>query len=210
MKGLVLKDMFNLWKSVKQMVIVLAVISICIIMSGGGDGMPAVCGIIAVSLVITTFAIDERCGWPKFALTMPISKMAYVAAKYITAVVLCLAGVLFGTIVAVAAGSIAGNFDLPLMWENFAAGIIAALIFSGIIIPLMLKFGTENARIILIGIVGVPSLALWAIGRKVDLDGIEITSDAEIAIGICLVVATIIINVVSYFISLRIMNKKEF
>ena len=91
-----------------------------------------------------------------------------------------------------------------------AHGILVgiAMIFNGVMLPFVFKFGSENARTIMIILVAIPCLAVYLLSTT-DFDIIRILEQHEKMIGIVVVIAAISIYIVSYMISVLIMEHKE-
>ena len=93
-----------------------------------------------------------------------------------------------------------------------AAGILIALM-----IPLRLRFGSENSRVIILGICAAAAAFLFAAMRLlsyISIDGVDVLLWLQGLSGVQLLTAFLVFLIleflVSYFCSLRIMRKKEF
>ena len=93
MKGLVLKDIFGIKSFLKGTLMSIIIISACFFFSVGTEGIIAAVAIICATMIVTTYTLDERYGWQKFAMAMPVSAKQYVGAKYLVNLIFCTAGV---------------------------------------------------------------------------------------------------------------------
>lgn len=90
------------------------------------------------------------------------------------------------------------------------AALGICLLFGAFIIPLLTYFGAEKARLIMMGVIAIPTVLAYVVLDKVDLSGMVIT-DAQVKLIIAgMIVAVILIVVLSYLISVKIFQKKEF
>jgi ABC-2 type transport system permease protein len=164
-----------------------------------------------MSLFISTFNTDEFFHWEAYVLTGPLSKRDLVKGKYM--LMLMLMG---GAFLLALAGElvICAVTKLP-MAENLAAGfamIIYIFLMISIVIPLIYKFGSEKARNSMILIFVVPSLAFVFIGKLIGderlnafMENLNWTGVAVGAVILCIVAV-----IISYFVSIKIIEKKEF
>ena len=96
---------------------------------------------------LSSFSLDDTCGWGRYARTLPVSDRQIVGAKFLTALVFMAMALVY----AVAVGAVCcladrGGFD----WVEFFAGILlvtaAALLSVGLMFFLAVKFGPEKSR----------------------------------------------------------------
>jgi ABC-type transport system involved in multi-copper enzyme maturation permease subunit len=92
MKGLILKDLFNLKT---QFRFYLFFILIFALMSFTGMDMNTLGGVIALvcaMLPITALGLDEKNNWDKYALTLPVVRKDLVLSKYTLGLICTVAG----------------------------------------------------------------------------------------------------------------------
>lgn len=216
MKGLLLKDIYNVKKQWKYMLFVAVVFSVSF--GGAGDGMLAsMFSFLCTILVLNNLAQDELDQWYLFAATMPVSSRDFVRAKYIFAVFLCALGAVCGLGLTWLVGLIGlGPSDIAYMDDVIPEllGSAAAILFiMALMIPVNLKFGTQKARYIMLGCVAVPFLAVLAsnllkLFPGMYYFGIKITNGPYLAVTAAMFVAASFL--LSCALSVRIMEKKEF
>lgn len=161
--------------------------------------------------VISSFSFDEAAHFEKYALTLPVTRRELVQAKYILLLIFLGGSFLIGT-----AGSILFNLiiergitELPEQLISAASvGCLFLLVFS-IMIPGVFKLGVEKARMLLVCIyVGVFGLVWGGIYLLREL-GIQISdSDASKFFGAAAVVVLVLVFI-SYRVSIKIVEKKE-
>ncbi|MBQ8563318.1 MAG: ABC-2 transporter permease, partial [Firmicutes bacterium] len=155
--------------------------------------------------------------WNKFAFTMPVTRRQAVLAKYIFGLLLCCLGLACGlglTLLTRAVGIGDGSMSFGGVLVEALASCGVVLLIVSLMVPLNLKFGIQKSRYLLLGFVAVPVL-LGILVTKLELKipsmmylGVKgMSTNALIAGAVLLVLAVLL---VSYLISVRIMEKKEF
>ena len=85
-----------------------------------------------------------------------------------------------------------------------------AMVFGFVIIPIMFRFGAEKARFIMMAVIALPTIAVYLLADKVNLEGIELTDMGVKLIYAAVVLGFILIGLASCAISMKIYSKKEF
>lgn len=210
MKGLILKDLYNIGRNTKQMLFVLIFMGICLVPTNGAEGYIVVCSVLGCMMVVTTFSIDERSQWMKYALVTPISPDSYVKAKYIGAFLFSTISLVFGMLLAFLYGLITHSFSAPAFLGSSGAGFLAALFLEALYLPILFCFGAEQARIIMIAVVAVPSLIFYSAYKLMAFWEITLTRQTTLYLICAAPVAVILLLILTYNISLKCFLKKEF
>lgn len=201
MTGLFLKDLISLKRQGKTLLIFFVMYIVLFIAMKNVDFIYGMIIIICTTLVLNTFSYDEASKWDYYALALPISKQQLVLCKYLLSVTLSFAGLLTCIIISVVTNKL--SFDT---WLTLYALVGVAILIISIMLPLLFKFGTQKARLLVICVILAPVfLALLA-----SKAGIPAPTEATIKFLIILspfVLAACFIA--SFFISCRIMEKKE-
>lgn len=165
-------------------------------------------------LIINTIGYDELDNGYQFLMTLPINAKTYVREKYI----LSLAGAVFSWLIAAIlyfasrtlhGTSIEMQSEVPLI----AAFLPVIVLMGDLMIPLELKFGIENSRAVVAGLCGVLGVAIFAFAKFAGDNGIisAFSYSMSGAMFACLAVClALFLTVLSYVISVRVMEKKEF
>lgn len=206
MKGLILKDILNFKNQQgKTFLLLTAIYFIIALQMHSSSYFAGVWMIIGVSLPISSIAYDEKAKWDKYALTMPVTRKDIVTEKYLLAA-LC---VVTGNIISL---PITAVIDKGLDMESLlVCGLMIGIgfLFNAVILPFVFRFGSENARtIMIIVMIAIPFLAAYLLS-KLDLDIAGILEQNAKMIGMTAVVSVVVIYVVSYVISVLIMERKE-
>ncbi len=101
MRGLFLKDFYNLRTALKTMLMVLAVFIAFVIIRHYEFALPLIPVLLSSSLLTTVINLDKHSNWNMLMVTTPLQKKQLVQEKYILLMVLNICGVLIGTVVSV-------------------------------------------------------------------------------------------------------------
>lgn len=150
MRGLIYKDTVIFYKStdIKLVLIAAGVIVLLMFQADGYAGLLA-----SVMLAMTigmqnvlSFSSDEKAGWKRYQLAMPVSAVSVVTSKYIS-VVCTLAVSLVGSIALnLVSSAICREFDRTVWEISIAASVIVPLLWTGICLPLTYWFGFHTAQ----------------------------------------------------------------
>ncbi|MDL0189944.1 ABC-2 transporter permease, partial [Clostridioides difficile] len=211
MKGLILKDLLNLKGNIKFILLFIIMFGF---MSSLGDGnvnnFIGVIIVLCTTMIVSTFSYDDLNKWDSYVLTMPINRNDIVLSKYLTMLIFSFIGVLISLIVSVTIGYFKNTLILNETLLINALILSISVCFGSLILPLIYKFGTERARLLMILCFLVPTLALLVF--KSILENISSPISIEIILNTLvysLPFVAILLFVISYFISSKIYSKKE-
>ena len=143
MKGLLLKDWYQVKGSMKTMYLTVAlVLAIWALSTSSSYVFPVSYAAIFLGILpVNLLTYDQNSGWIEYGWTLPVSKKVLVAEKYLVGL-LCVA----------AAIVVDGLFVMVLSLRRGTAIDSAALfiIANSVSLPLMYRFGAEKARMIYI------------------------------------------------------------
>ena len=211
MKGLILKDLYAMGSFYRNTLFSMVIVCGCFGLSLGAEGVAAATAIMCATMVVSTFSLDERCGWPGFAAALPVTRKESVLAKYSVHVIYCLAGTTLGFVI-----SIGVNMFTEQKLSIGELGICAvvsfgiSMLFGFVIIPIMFRFGAEKARFIMMAVIVLPTIAVYLLADKINLSGIEFTDMGIKLIYAAAILGFILIGLASCAISIKIYSKKEF
>lgn len=160
MMSLVYKDFMNLKVQAKLYLLIIAVWTVVAGIERNSSFLGGVLSIFSILIAITSCAYDERAGWDKYALTMPIGKRELVLSKYVVSFLILGAGMLVFTGL---------NVYLQTEPTEFLGqiGIFVALgiLVADIVLPIIFRFGTEKGRTFLMLIFLVPAVLGLVLGE---------------------------------------------
>lgn len=220
MKGLLIKD-FQLMKNQGKILIAIFVVNAAfgIFAVGNSSFLTAYFTIFLALFTTSTISYDEYDSGYLFLFTLPISRKGYVTGKYVFGILSVLLAWCFG--MAVGTADFLRTTPNESLTDWFISGtlyIAVGVIFLSFTIPVRLKFESEKARYAnLIAIIAMLVIYTLIMG------GIEYLPEAwtenaaaffnglgDMGIWICVMTAALVILIISYLCSRRIMEKKEF
>lgn len=211
MTGLILKDILNLKKYMKQYVFIL-VLYVFLSFSFKSTSYIAFMMILITSMmIVTSMAYDESTKWDKYALTMPLTKRDLVLSKYILLVLLALSGGIISIILGFIISKFIGASDYKDMLLTSGAITLVSLLLFSILLPFIFKLGTEKARIIMLVIFAIPAMLITGLASLLKDIPIQQPTEEQIRyLGYASPFIVLLILVISYHLSVGIMNKKDF
>lgn len=216
MKGLIIKDIINILRNLKIIAGLMVFYSILALTSDNPNSFIGLFSMLFAMYTLWTYSYDEMARWDSYALTMPLTKENIVQGKYILMLLLSLLAFVVNTIIGIVYGlgkqeSLFTNMKLNAIG---AGGII--FLFS-ILIPFITKYGVEKARIIIILVILIPftfgSMILKKIKEIYPVPPVKLVSLVETIVENANIIIPLILIVclcISYSITIRIYQKKEF
>ena len=217
MKGLIIKDLCVLKNQMKTLLLVLAFFIIFSIINEDATFILFLVPFYMIMILITTFNYDEFNKWDSYCNSLPLSRKEIVKSKYI----LFNATSLIALILGILASFIIPSFIENTTFESLFASIIGVafgicLVIS-LLIPFYYKFGSSKGRIMLFLCIVILALLIGAITSLDIFNNKElmniINSLNNLNLGmftLLLIILTVIIMFISYYISVRIYKNKEF
>ena len=200
-KALLYKD-FNALKRYARIMLVVAVVCSFIFKE---EGSSLIVMIYSASLLLTTMAIDEREHFLRRAISDSGRNKAIVGEKYILLFILVMAAVVISIILEMVMAVI---YKRSIEWGSMIiimlSGFALTSFSGGTTIPLTLKYGAEKARIILLLCYMVPAiLVMWL------LPSVNITL-STFTLSIVIIIFSLLLYLLSFFVSVKILEKKDF
>lgn len=219
MSGLLLKELLIMkgtWKTYLFLIVFYAIFSFI----GNPMFFASMVVVILMMLPLSSVAADEQARWDVYAAALPNGRRAVVRAKYQFSFLTLGAAFLISCLVSllvVLLGRANGNEYLDFVFTSLAS-VAVGLFADMIIYPLLFKFGSQKARI-LMGLVFGILVAAFAIGilflsfgNSTFSDVLLFTSSAlsPVILLAAAIVLLLLVAIISYRISCRIYEKKEF
>lgn len=230
MKGLLIKDFGYLGLNKKIFSVIIAVIVVAFLI-GGNNSASFLSGFLTSYLavmmgfqVMGSITYDEYKGGLAYIMTMPITRCQYVLSKYIYAAILTVIGALAGYAVSLTAIIITegtGNVDLASTVAELLTVYGVVILLNAIMIPVQLKYGSDKGKMVifvLVAIVMVSAFASERIGSAlgVDIDKViyniktGLDNMSMVTVSMVSIVVMCLGLLVSFLISMRVVNNKEF
>lgn len=223
MKGLILKDLLVLRK-IAVLYLVIEGVLLAASLFNPAMQMFAILYflILAMMLPITALAYDERAGWEKYALTMPVTRKKLVASKYLLGLILLgislVLMVIFIIFLYEWLSVYSVNYTETVLRLVFA--VVVGCLFLSVLMPIMLKLGTEKGRIVMMLMIFIPVGAVLILSKTGVLDSFALDSNVIAKIELILnniplflllaAAACLLMLGISLWISFMIVKHKEY
>ena len=214
MKGMLIKD-FSLLKGQKQFFLIAIMFAFIFLfltdMAGFGVSYLMVMFTI---FTLSTIAYDEYDNGNAFLFTLPISRKRYVQEKYVFCLVISAVVCLVDIALILVMNYVKDGTDMEMLLVTLAAACAVGIVMMAVMIPLQFKFGSEKRQMAMIAGFVIFFFGLYVGKKLVDRFGIPsfINKIGSLSMG-CVVgmitVLVIVMTLISYWISVRIMEKKE-
>ncbi len=218
MKAMLIKD-WKLMKGQKQFIFILCIfLAVFGATSNNLGWLISYMTLMATIFSISTISYDEYNNGMVYLLALPISRRKYVEEKYLFCLLTSLIVSAVSLIVTLGIGIVrstnATSEDLVI---SAAAALGMGALIGGFILPIQLKFGPEKSRIAM----AVMGAAFFAIVYVMVWIGIRMGTDMEnvlqnfnnLSEGVVAAGAVVIclaVLLISIFISVHVMEKREF
>lgn len=147
MKGLIYKEITIFFKSLDKKIILLAIFAAVLILNNKNTNMYAEI-LLSVMCAATiglqntiSFLGDEKTGWKKYQMAMPVNSFLVVASKYISVVLTLIISLMASILFNVIPGIIFGRFNIIFFGLSAALSIIIPLVLNAICLPVTYWFG---------------------------------------------------------------------
>lgn len=210
MLGLIKKDFLLIKANLKSMVIIFIVY--LILAFQGTFDVTFIVPLIGIMLFISTFSYDDFNNWNSYAVTLPNGRKNVVRAKYIASIILTAVLGIVALAIGVGIGyAKTNNINIEEIISSLMGTILSSVIIISLLYPIVFKFGSTNGRIILFavvfGIAGIGAL----ISQFVDMTPIiNMINELDNYVLIAIPIISIILLGISYLISNKIYQNKEF
>lgn len=217
MAGLFDKDLRILLQR-KQAILLFLAIAVVLGFSTGGTFVVGYTAICFLMLSVGTISYDEFDNGYSFLMTLPITRRTYILEKYLLSGVCGIVAWIVSVVICICESFFQ---KAAFVTEDFlveAAAILPVVfLIMCMMIPVQIKYGAEKSRVVLVAVMGIAVVGGIGIKKAVELLNLPLDAvlekmytitDVQILVG--LVVLTIAAMLLSFAISVRIMNHKEF
>ncbi|ADK16567.1 MULTISPECIES: ABC-2 transporter permease [Clostridium] len=214
MNGLILKDLYNLKRSGKSLLIGIMVFSLVYFLQDINMEVWDVWIIFIGSIfVVNIMSYDNIAKWDKYALTMPVTRKDVVLSKYLVSIIVIFMGVVLATALSFTQGISKHNLDVIEIFTVNGAAMAGGFLFVSLMLPAIYKFGVEKSRMLILlvflapaGIVIVKSKFSKLRFSPLDVQYIHIILQY---LPVILLLIAILAMLISYSISLKIYSNKD-
>lgn len=215
MTGLIVKDFLVMRKSIKAYILFLL---FYFIMAALGlfsiVFITAMIQVLLMMLPLSAFSYDELSKWDRYAFSLPLGRRAVAGARYLFALILTLFAALFGLVSCLILSLAFHDSKLVENCMTVMVSLGMGLLYCDILLPLTYKLGPERARPYFYLVIFLPIILLFGAYKIGLLDGLsfleQIPESTAIAASLLLPLLPLLGMGVSYLISCRILEQKEF
>ena len=171
MKGLLQKDLYQIWYYARTILLASAIIMVVsVAMSGENRSFFMVYASFLISMLpMTLLAYDQNSRFADYSVALPVTKGQLVGCKYLIGLfTMVLADLLAGLALAVV-WLRGGSVSSEMVFGTLMQVSVMPLLGSAVLLPLTYRFGYEKAKYIYYLFVGL-SAALMGFGVATDSD----------------------------------------
>lgn len=213
MKSLVLKDLYNVSHNAKSTLAVIILMGVFLTFTTDGNTSfySVFCAIMCALMVITSFSYDTLSNWARYAVILPLTRRDVVRGKFVVLLLLSLVGAALGLLVGLLSTAILPSATPNLGEQAFyiLPGFTVSMFMGSTSIPLIFKFGTEKARLMLMGTFVLPALLVLAVMKLVERSGGQLTDQMVVTFFTVSPVLVLVWAYLMYRLSCNIFQKKE-
>lgn len=216
MRGLLEKELLLL-KGQRNFFLILLVITVFLGFNSSDNFVTTYLTFCAGFLTISSFGYDDNGNCMPFLMTLPVSRQLYVKSKYVFGALVTSTGWLCGMVITLFVAFV--RRQMPAS-EDLAFQVVWLLLWMIVIsftLPPMFKYGAEKGRMVLlavmlvflaVGYVGAKA-AVW-LGIDIDTAASALSGFGAAALMAAVAVLAVVMGLISYSISAKIVRNKEY
>lgn len=212
MKGLMLKELYLIKSFAKQYVLFLVLMAAWSIMVHNISFVATYIMVLGSSLILSTTSMDESVSFNRFAVTMPIDGKKIVKSKYTVLFLAVGLGEVLVWLFDRAVNLMADGKMEMIDGEGMIVMVALFLSANAISIPVMFKVGVTKSRytyIVVMITIGFIILGGYKASEMAGIPIDDMLNSIESMLNLITSVIAVFIVIVSYLISVRIVQKKE-
>ena len=209
MKGLLIKDILGLRKYFFSCVVICFFFLILSVLVKTAMFVSSILSVLFLLMPLTVFSYDESAKWDAYGLTLPVTRKQMVFSRYVLTLLMLVVGSLIGSVLTY------GITQLPGVEETSQEMLAVipvicglGLIILSVVFPLIYQFGAEKGRYIMIAVFLLFMIVMFLFNQLPGWQ--EKVLPLLVFLPYIAPAAGIIFLVISYFISCRIYENKEF
>ena len=216
MRGLLEKD-FRLLKGQKNFFLLILVITVLLSLNSEDNFAVTYLTFIAGFLTISSFGYDDNGNCMPFLMTLPVSRKLYVKSKYVLGFLLTFIGWMAGMVISTVTAFL---HKAPPTTEAVLfqlAWVFLWMILLSFVLPMLFKFGAEKGRMATLAMMLVFMAIVFALSKLAEEMGADVDAclDALASQQIVVLVAgmavvALVMVLISYLISAKIVQNKEY
>ena len=216
MKGLIIKDLCVIKNQMRSLLLILVFFVFISIINKDATFILFLVPFYMIMILITTFSYDEFNKWECYCNSLPLSRKEIVKAKYLLFNATSLIVLVLGILASIIVPSFIENTTFESIYASIIGVAFGICLVISLLIPFYYKFGSNKGRIMLFLTITILALIIGIITSLDIFNNVElmnmINSLNNLSLGmftLLLIIVTVIIMTISYYISVRIYNNKE-
>ena len=213
MKGLILKDIIAAKKQFSSFLIIIVIFSIITLLTDNvffSSFIVLFGGIMPVSLI----SYDDKSRWNSYCDTLPCSRKDVISSKYIFTLILNFSLTLLMTVLLSVKSAGTQTFDFTSIIISSLVILSGSFVFPSVMLPIIIKFGVEKARIIytaatIVTVAAAAPLSSFAL-LNLEAEIPEHFQNSMIITALIIFAVSALLLFFSWLISVKIYNGKEF
>ncbi len=217
MKGLFIKDLILMKNQAKFYILFAMICGLMMFINFNTGYLIGYMTLLSMMFTFTTLSYDEFENGFSFLFTLPFTRKDYVKEKYGFGIFISVTVWILFFLVVLLKSVIVKDLDMGPIFATALMYLFMIQLFCAVNLPIQFKFGAEKGRIALFGVTAAAFAAVFALSKITKLFGmniIEVIDRLEalspiyfFGISACI---CIVAYVISYCISVKIMERKQF
>ncbi|MHC1747630.1 MAG: ABC-2 transporter permease [Cellulosilyticaceae bacterium] len=210
---LIQKELIYLFKSLKSTWVMCIIFLVAFPLLCPEIGVAAM-AMVPYYLIYGVMAHEEKCQSEAMTLILPVTRKNIVQSKYLLGILYAIMGMLIALVAFKTRSMISPTPFVNILTSNYwvtaSMLVTIAVVFVAVILPLIYKFGTIKMRYVIFGlyfIIFASAGAVQSIARELNLKAISLNPAVATVLAIILLIGGYSL---SYYVSARIFQKKEF
>lgn len=155
MKGLLRKDVYQMWKYYKMYYVLAIIMEIASIWASGNLFL-AVYPLVLMCMVPSNMqTVDESGKWELYCGTLPCTRKQVVTGKYLIGPMMAFPVLVLVAVCQCLQMGLAGNFTWGSLRDVLLVCLTMVLLMPSISLPLMFKFGATKSKMVQFVVLGI-------------------------------------------------------
>ena len=194
MKGLLLKDIYQMWKYYK-IYYILAIIMEAASIWANGNLFLAVYPMVLMCMVPSNMqTVDESGKWELYCGTLPCTRKQVVTGKYLIGPMIAFPVLVLVAVCQCLQMGLVGSFSWGSLRDVLLVCLTVILLMPAVSLPLMFKFGTTKSRMVQFVVLGlfIAIVTVWTLMMNQDAPYLPVFNKGPV---------TVLVMGVVYFLS---------
>lgn len=218
MKGFFIKDL-HLMLNQKKMLVMFFVIGLLLTISNSDMSFAVSYTMFVMAIMASgTISYDTFENGMAYLMVLPAKRRDYVIEKYILVFATALiTGVLISGVAFVVASGQGNSIDAKELLLQCGGLFLTLMIMMSFMLPVNIKYGAEKGRLVLFAVFAIVFIAAYIIRNtnvfsqeQIENVMMKLMTLSKTGLITSLCVGSLLIMLISMFVSIKIMEKKEF